>query len=58
MREQDEYRKWHIRDSINFYHVLLNQDKTIPELYRFVSHKIVLSKVEKPARKNDYSVSL
>lgn len=24
MREPEEYRKWHIRDSINFYHVLLN----------------------------------
>jgi len=36
MREPEEYRKWHIRDSINYYHILLNQDKTIPELYRFV----------------------
>ncbi|CDW84457.1 centrosomal protein of 41 kda [Stylonychia lemnae] len=35
MREPEQYRKWHIRDSINYYHILLNQDKTIPELYRF-----------------------
>eukprot|EP00347_Sterkiella_histriomuscorum_P001952 403370035 len=35
MREPELYRKWHIRDSINYYHILLNQDKTIPEIYRF-----------------------
>ena len=35
MREPESYRKWHIRDSLNYYHVLLNQDKFIPELYRF-----------------------
>jgi hypothetical protein len=37
MREPEEYKKWHIRDSINYYFTLMNQDKTIPELFKFVS---------------------
>lgn len=36
MREPDEYKKWHIKESFNYHHILLNQDKVIPELYRFV----------------------
>jgi rhodanese-related sulfurtransferase len=36
MRDSDEYKKWHIRDALNYYHILLNQDKFIPELYRIV----------------------
>ena len=36
MRDPDDYKKWHIKDSLNYYHVLLNQDKIHPELFRFV----------------------
>ena len=57
MREPDEYKKWHIRDSISFYYVLLNQDKIIPELFRFVliiSHSPLL--IEINAEQNDRSV--
>jgi rhodanese-related sulfurtransferase len=37
MREPEEYKKWHIIDAISFHHILLNQDKIIPELFRVVS---------------------
>jgi hypothetical protein len=36
MREPEEYKKWHIIDAISFHHILLNQDKIIPELFRVV----------------------
>lgn len=36
MREPEEYKKWHIRDSINYFFTLMNQDKTVPELFKFV----------------------
>ena len=35
MRDRDEYTKWHIKEAYNFPLMLLNQDKTIPELFRF-----------------------
>ena len=35
MRDRDEYTKWHIKEAQNFPLMLLNQDKTIPELFRF-----------------------
>jgi rhodanese-related sulfurtransferase len=37
MRDPDEYKKWHIRDAINYYYVLLNQDKILPDLLKFVT---------------------
>ena len=35
MRDKDEYVKWHIKEAYSFSLMLLNQDKTIPELFRF-----------------------
>lgn len=35
LRDPDEHRKWHIRESINFPAVNIARDKTIPELFRF-----------------------
>jgi len=35
MRDKDEYVKWHIKEAYSFPLMLLNQDKTIPELFRF-----------------------
>ena len=35
MRDKSEYVNWHIRDSYSFPLMMLNQDKTIPELHRF-----------------------
>ena len=59
MREPEEYKKWHIRESINYYHILLNQDKTIPELYRFVSSiHLMLNFKEKSTRQDDNSLPI
>ena len=35
MRDKDEYTAWHIKEAYSFPFMLLNQDKTIPELFRF-----------------------
>ena len=35
MRDNAEYRDWHIKESYSFPLMMLNQDKTIPELHRF-----------------------
>ena len=35
LRDPADYKSWHIREAYNFPMMLLNQDKTIPELHRF-----------------------
>ena len=35
LRDVNDYRAWHIREAFSFPLMLLNQDKTIPELHRF-----------------------
>ena len=35
LRDQTDYKDWHIREAYNFPLMMLNQDKTIPELHRF-----------------------
>jgi centrosomal protein CEP41 len=35
LRQPEEYKEWHIRESINFPAVNIARDKTIPELFRF-----------------------
>ena len=35
MRDKAEYVQWHIKEAYSFPLMLLNQDKTIPELHRF-----------------------
>jgi centrosomal protein CEP41 len=35
MRDKAEYSAWHISEAYNFPLMMLNQDKTFPELHRF-----------------------
>mmetsp|Transcript_19526 Transcript_19526/g.13982 ORF Transcript_19526/g.13982 Transcript_19526/m.13982 type:complete len:82 (-) Transcript_19526:122-367(-) len=35
MRDQGSYDAWHIKDALSFSLMLLNQDKTFPELHKF-----------------------
>ena len=35
MRDKADYTQWHIKEAYSFPLMLLNQDKTIPELFRF-----------------------
>lgn len=56
MREPDEYKKWHIRDSVNYFFIMMNQDKTIPELFRFVIEFDLLNLTEKSNRQNDHNL--
>jgi rhodanese-related sulfurtransferase len=57
MRDPDEYKKWHIRDSINYYYVLLNQDKIFPDLLKFVNTSLnFINLLEKQRGENDHNI--
>ena len=35
LRDKSDYSDWHIKEALSFPLMMLNQDKTIPELHRF-----------------------